>query len=557
MKQIFRALPAKVAAFILTVAAGTATLTVLLMVLISYDGIFIVGSKGEYYSVELYNGIVTAGIVFLISVILLVYLLAVSGRKAGSDEMYSAPLNKVPFDLFAAIAAAGMIVCCLLAYYIIENSTHYINYLGNSAYQESTLVSAYEVAYEEPTLMVVIQAQGIQWYFIVLMSAAIAGGLTFALAGLMSFAARIKGGKWWRNTIIYFVLNTLWKLLKAIGRLFSGVLTRLPEVWKLGLCFLAYLIVDWVLLYAAYENYNNMEALFLFLIFNLAALLLICYIGINFIALEQASKRLASGELDARIDTVRMRFVFKRHADYINAISDGMQIAVDQKLKSERMKTELITNVSHDIKTPVTSIVNYADLLSQQSLPEPAAAYADVVLRQSKRLAKLTEDILEASKASTGNIALDLTRVDVSELISQSAGEYSERLTECGIEAVLNVPERELWALADGRLLWRVADNLLSNVCKYSMPGTRLYIDVRTLGADAVITFKNVSHQPLNIDSAELTERFVRGEAARNSDGSGLGLNIAKSLTELQKGSFDVTVDGDLFKAEIKLKLQA
>jgi signal transduction histidine kinase len=177
-----------------------------------------------------------------------------------------------------------------------------------------------------------------------------------------------------------------------------------------------------------------------------------------------------------------------------------------------------------------------------------------VLLRQSNRLAKLTSDILEASKASTGNIPVELSVVDVSELIRQSVGEYAERLAERSIEAVVNAPQ-PVHAFADGKLLWRISDNLLSNVYKYAMSGTRLYVDVKEFGNYAAITFKNISQSPLNIDSQELTERFVRGDAARNSDGSGLGLNIAKSLTELQNGVFEITIDGDLFKIEIRFTL--
>jgi signal transduction histidine kinase len=232
-----------------------------------------------------------------------------------------------------------------------------------------------------------------------------------------------------------------------------------------------------------------------------------------------------------------------------------MALAVDRQMKSERLKTELITNVSHDIKTPLTSIINYVDLLSRQELEGQSAEYLAVLDRQAKRLKKLTEDLVEASKASTGNLSVTLERTDVCELVRQAVGEYEERLEAGRLEVVIPPPEQATFVLADGRLLWRVMDNLLSNAVKYAQPDTRVYIDVtdREPGTVTVIV-KNISRNRLNVDADELMERFVRGESSRTTEGSGLGLNIARSLVELQKGAFILYVDGDLFKAELKLR---
>ena len=222
-------------------------------------------------------------------------------------------------------------------------------------------------------------------------------------------------------------------------------------------------------------------------------------------------------------------------------------------MKSERLKTELITNVSHDIKTPLTSIVNYVDLLGKEELPEKAAEYLAVLDRQSRRLKKLTEDLVEASKASTGNITVHLQPIVVNEIVRQAMGDYDQRLAAGKLEVIVTAPGEDLAAMADGRLLWRVLDNLLSNVCKYALSGSRVYLDLERAGDRVRLTVKNISRDPLNISAEELMERFVRGDASRHTEGSGLGLSIARSLMELMGGTFSIAVDGDLFKAELTL----
>lgn len=252
-----------------------------------------------------------------------------------------------------------------------------------------------------------------------------------------------------------------------------------------------------------------------------------------------------------------MLWSLRSHGEALNSIGDGIAVAVDKQIRSERLKAELITNVSHDIKTPLTSIVNYVDLLKKEELSGKAAEYVEVLDRQSARLKKLTADLVEASKASTGNIPVDMKPTDLCEVVRQAAGEYSERLQGAKLELVLTTPEPSPRIMADGRLLWRVIDNLLSNVCKYALGGTRVYLDVRRAGGGVTVSVKNISRDMLNIDPEELTERFVRGDRSRSTEGSGLGLNIARSLTELQQGEFGISVDGDLFKVELRFKEMA
>ena len=231
-----------------------------------------------------------------------------------------------------------------------------------------------------------------------------------------------------------------------------------------------------------------------------------------------------------------------------------MNTAVENRMKSERLKTELLTNVSHDIKTPLTSIINYVDLLRSCDLQdEKAREYVDVLDRQSKRLKKLLKDLLEASKASTGNIRAELAPTDAGELLRQAAGEYEERLTAAGITPIVTIPDGPATVLADGRLLWRIFDNMLNNIVKYSLSGTRAYLALTPCADGWQATFKNISREPLGIAPDELMERFVRGDASRTTEGNGLGLSIARSLAECMHAGFEIGIDGDLFRASVTL----
>ena len=363
----------------------------------------------------------------------------------------------------------------------------------------------------------------------------------------MTVCVRGKLGKWWRNTLIYQLLHVLCRGLRIIWRGTVAAVRAIPLVWRtvLGGTALAFLSV--ILLG------NGAGGLFLLL-----SLLLIAAAGAAALQLQKLRKggqALAAGDLSYKVDTHRMFWDFRRHGEDLNAIGRGMRIAVEDQLKSERLKTELITNISHDIKTPLTSIINYVDLLQKDHTPAQEHAYLLVLDRQARKLKKLTEDLVELSKAASGNLPCRPSRRNVRELIEQAVGEYSERLADAGLTPVVTLPEEELTCHADGALMWRVLDNLLSNACKYAQTGTRLYVDVRKEGGFACFSFKNVSRDPLNVPAEELMERFVRGDSARSSEGSGLGLNIAGSLVELQGGQFRLFVDGDLFKAEFTVPL--
>ena len=270
---------------------------------------------------------------------------------------------------------------------------------------------------------------------------------------------------------------------------------------------------------------------------------------------KTAAERIAAGDVDYELNTKWMPYDIRKHYEELTSLQDGLKVAVEKQMRSEHLKTDLITNVSHDIKTPLTSIINYVDLLQKEHTPEEEEKYLEVLSRQSNRLKKLTEDLIEASKASTGNISMELTSIDVKEILEQSLAEYKEKFDANGLEIITDIKDEDIKVRADGNLLWRILNNLYSNINKYALANTRVYIDVSKEDGNALISLKNISREQLNISADELMERFVRGDSSRHTEGSGLGLNIASSLAEIQKGSLKLSVDGDLFKTELRMPL--
>lgn len=272
----------------------------------------------------------------------------------------------------------------------------------------------------------------------------------------------------------------------------------------------------------------------------------------SFQVIQDGVKKIKDGALHHRIE-VDGNGEFSKLAFNINSISDGLEKAVESELKSERLKTELITNVSHDIRTPLTSIITYVDLLKQETNPEKAAEYIEVLEQKSQRLKVLTDDLFEAAKASSGTMPVQLEDIDIVSLLTQGLGEVNDKIEASQLDIKLQYPKHRVLVKADGKLLWRSIENLLSNIFKYALTGSRVYIDIQDLGEEIMVTFKNISANELNIPVEELMERFKRGDESRSSQGSGLGLSIAESLIELQKGTFKIQIDGDLFKAIITL----
>ena len=369
---------------------------------------------------------------------------------------------------------------------------------------------------------------------------------------LCAFAAQCKAGTVLRGALIGRIARFLWRIVRAVFRALLHTLVRLPLVWKTALVGLVIAGAEFLL----YINDFYRVRYGVFLVMKLIELLAVLYIAVSLRTLQKGGEKLARGDFSEPIDTRYLLWDFKRYGQELNDVQGGLEQAVQERMKAEHLKTELITNVSHDIKTPLTSIVNYVDLLKKEDMPSPAAReYIAVLDRQSHRLKKLTEDLVEASKASSGALSVELQPTDVNVLLSQIEGEYQERLAACHLTLVTQPPAPGTMIQADSRLLSRVMDNLVSNVCKYALENTRVYVTAAVRDGQAVISFKNVSRDELNISPDELMERFVRGDASRHSEGSGLGLSIARSLVQLQGGTFALSIDADLFRADIVFPL--
>ena len=369
---------------------------------------------------------------------------------------------------------------------------------------------------------------------------------------LCAFAAQCKAGTVLRGALIGRIARFLWRIVRAVFRALLHTLVRLPLVWKTALVGLVIAGAEFLL----YINDFYRVRYGVFLVMKLIELLAVLYIAVSLRTLQKGGEKLARGDFSSPIDTRYLLWDFKRYGQELNDVQGGLEQAVQEQMKAEHLKTELITNVSHDIKTPLTSIVNYVDLLKKEDMPSSAAReYIAVLDRQSHRLKKLTEDLVEASKASSGALNVELQPTDVNVLLSQIEGEYQERLAACHLTLVTQPPAPGTMIQADSRLLSRVMDNLVSNVCKYAMENTRVYVTAAVRDGQAVISFKNVSRDELNISPDELMERFVRGDASRHSEGSGLGLSIARSLVQLQGGTFALSIDADLFRADIVFPL--
>lgn len=374
---------------------------------------------------------------------------------------------------------------------------------------------------------------------------------TIGLAAFLSLLRRYKAGTLWHGSIVRIVLVNLRLYLKN-----HRFTTRLILGYAL------YLAVNGILILSAaylFFQYHNVESKILIALLMLS---LICMDAWVFHQLynnawetdqiNDALLKISQGDTKYEINAEEFYGKERELAEHINHISRGLETAIQEKVRSERLKADLITNVSHDIKTPLTSIINYVDLIRRERLENPRIqGYLDVLEQKSWRLKTLTEDLVEASKASSGNLKLEMTDIDFVELIHQTNGEFEEKFSIRQLELVSQLPDESIVIEADGRHLWRVLENLYNNAYKYAMEHSRVYIDVAAAKEQVYFTIKNVSESPLNINPDELTERFVRGDVARATEGSGLGLSIAKSLTELLGGGFTIFIDGDLFKVQL------
>ena len=459
-------------------------------------------------------------IALLVSIASFVTLMSVAGRREDSDDLYPGPLNRIPFDILLAVF---VMAAAAYAWYILDVIR----------FSDAALIALFLIG----TILILCLFIGL----------------------CMSMAVRIKQKNLIRGSLTYLCLKYLWaivvyiwNLLKKLMKSVAYFISSIPLVWKTVTITLGLAFIEFLFLMNSYSDYY----ISFWVLKNLILIPFIIYIALNMRKLQKGGQALAAGDLSYQVDTDKMFYDFKRHGEDLNSIAKGMTLAVNRQMKSERMKTELITNVSHDIKTPLTSIINYADLIGKEKTNnKKITEYAEVLLRQSERLKRLIDDLVEASKASTGNLEVNLTPCECSTFIEQAAGEYEDKLKEAKLHLITSMPEEELYIMADGRRMWRIFDNLMNNICKYALQDTRVYLSLEKSGDNAIFTFKNTSRDQLNISEDELMERFTRGDASRNTEGNGLGLSIARSMAELQKGKLELSIDGDLFKAILSFPL--
>ena len=355
--------------------------------------------------------------------------------------------------------------------------------------------------------------------------------------GYTSLVRRIKAKSLWKGSLLYAVISFGRRVIEA------GSVTV-----RAGVLFFAFLFLQWIAILA----HSGTTAL-LALAADIAAAWLVLSSAMAKCRIKKGIEEIASGNLEHRIELKGLRGADRELAEKVNDIGSGLNRAVDEAMRNERLKTDLITNVAHDIKTPHTSIINYVDILKRSNIAdEKIQGYLDILEAKAQRLKTLTEDVVEASKVSSGNITLECMDVDLRELVQQTEGELAEKFAARRLTVVLNMPEEPAVIHVDGRRMWRVLENVFGNAAKYAMPGTRVYADL-TLSEDQVMfSLKNVSEQQLNFSADELTERFIRGDLSRSTEGSGLGLSIAKSLTTMQGGALELYLDGDLFRVNIR-----
>lgn len=365
------------------------------------------------------------------------------------------------------------------------------------------------------------------------------------LIGFLSLVRRLKAREVWKNSVTRQACRFVYMLFKNIN-----------NIWRTVVIFGCFVLIEMFLCILISSNIygyvSSCFCLFLLLVDVCAFIWLVCQ-SIGKYKIKKGIEHIAGGEVQYTISLDGLYGEQREIAAMINTIRDGLDAALAESMKSERLKTDLITNVSHDIKTPLTSIINYVELLKQENFEDPRIQrYIEVLEQKSQRLKTLTEDVVEASKVSSGNITLEYMDINFTEMLQQTSGEFEEKFKMRGLKEILSLPGEEAIIRADGRRTWRILENVYNNAAKYAMQGTRVYGDLTVTEQDVCFSLKNMSEQPLNISADELTERFIRGDISRSTEGSGLGLSIAKTLTEMQGGSFELYLDGDLFKVMIR-----
>ena len=459
-------------------------------------------------------GTILSCVIWLISMI---WLTVAAGRKPEDEEIH---LNS--FDRWYTEIAAGIVIGVWL-----------VGVMGMVTVISNSLIGTFNNMQVLIILLVICGIYTMAWF----------------LTGYLSLVRRIKAGTFWKNSLLRRILKWIGKcnrkIIDFIGSFSRNTSEKIKVLFGIG----GFVFLQFFMLFMI--NASGVFALVL-IVADVAAIVYAVRKVDGLDLIMDGLKKISDGELQYKIKTEQLTGKYKAMAEYINNIGDGLDAAVENSLKKERMQTELITNVSHDLKTPLTSIINYVDLLKRENLTDPQVQeYLRILDEKSQRLKVLTEDVVEASKASTGNIKFEMNDIDFVEMVQQVIGEFEEKFQEKNLTMMVHFTDEPSMIYADGQKMWRVLENVFGNVVKYAMEGTRVYAEISNSNKKVVFSLKNISAQPLNFSADELTERFIRGDVARNTEGSGLGLSIAKSLTELQGGEFKLYLDGDLFKVMI------
>ena len=475
------------------------------------------------------------GILFLVSV---VWTAMAAGRKPEDNEVHLTSFDRCKTEIAAVLIIGIWLGVTLLLLGFTTTLFGIENWSVTDSWDTAEL-SYYGARFLEQTDMNVYSTlTGTTLRFLDVLMAFFYGLFSFGcfFAGYASFIKRLKGKTLWKNSLLRAVLVFGNEAFEA---------KALPA--RAAVLLAAFLLCQWAAIV-----WRGLPLTILAAAADGAAVWLVLNRAAVKKRIKEGIEEIASGNMSYQIDTDGIRGEDKALAEKVNDIGSGLNRAVDDAMRNERLKTDLITNVSHDIKTPLTSIINYVDILKRENIQdERIRGYLDILESKAQRLKILTEDVVEASKVSSGNISLEFMDVNFTEMIQQTEGEFTEKFAARNLMVVMNLPEEPAIIRVDGRRMWRVLENIFNNAVKYAMSGTRVYADLR-IGDDKVeFSLKNVSEQQLNISADELTERFIRGDLSRSTEGSGLGLSIAKSLTVMQGGTFDLYLDGDLFRVNI------
>lgn len=466
-------------------------------------------AQGEFTKLQPWAmvSIVAIVVTFLNGVIVLVYLTLAAGRKAGDDKVHLNWLDKVKTEIF------------------------FILFVGFSVAMITLSFAAASYEWDVPGMLIMV------------------GVLAFIYDGVflifyMSMIRRVKA-------------NVLWEYSFAKWLIVST--RRVIDTWRSSVRiiveFLLFAVLFLVLTYKFFADGSVPSGILLLMLLAVAGVIYLRDV-VQKQEIMKGIRQMTEGDLTYKIPLDNLRNDSKKLAEAVNNIGEGLHLAVEENTKNERMKADLITNVSHDIKTPLTSIINYVNLMKLEGTDnERMQNYIGVLEEKSQRLRQLTEDLVEASRISSGNIVLQMTPLNLVELVYQTAGEFNEKFEAKDLTTITKLPKESVRIMADGRRIWRVLENLYNNVAKYALAHTRVYVTMEKQERKVEFSIKNISEQPLDMNGADLTERFIRGDESRSTEGSGLGLSIARNLTTMMGGTFDIGLDGDLFSVTITFPL--